>query len=182
MGKKRLWKNNLSLEYPDLGSGNEVVIREKSGLLQKNYGLPLDCTLTCLAFMFGEQHYDTIENIAETLGYDGNKSGTYAFTIKAIMRRVMKSVGVSGVCKSAYCKGIGYTWKRIKGLIDNNHYIVLSMSDDGRGYYKSHSVTIIGYAEYRKHRFLVVYDNWNTTPSYIDYNKMCMIASINWYE
>lgn len=177
-----LTNGNISVMYPHLGHVVDYEYLGGKALLQKDYGKPLDCTLTCLAFIFGAKYYGDIEAIAETLFYNGETHGTLPITIKAIMKRVMKLAGVKGVPKSAYMKGIGFTWKKIKQLVREKHYVVLNIWKDGRNYYNDHSVTIVGFAEYKDERFLLVYDNWSTDVSYLDFNALNPIASINWYE
>lgn len=185
---KGLYYSNLPDIYPNLGPIKEKYIigmtsngTEKPPLLQKNYGLPCDCTLTSLAFIFGEKYYPDIEAIAKTLGYNGETYGTNPITVRTIMTRVMKLAGIKGTAKSAYLKNIGFTWNSLKKLLKANTYILLNLWKDGRGYYNSHSVTIIGYSEYSKHKFLLIYDNWTTTISYLDYDKLSSISSINYY-
>lgn len=177
-----LCPKNLKTYYPNLGGIKECRNLGGKPLLQKNYGQANDCTLTCLAFMFGEKYYGDIERIAKTYGYDGEKSGTNPLTIKAIMSKTMKIAGVNGTAKSAYGKGIGFTWNTIKTLINGKHYVILNLWDDGRNYYHDHSVTVVGYAEYAKHKFLLVYDNWSSGVSYIDFAKLSFISSINFYN
>lgn len=185
---KGLYYSNLTDIYPNLGAIKEKYIigmtpkgTEKKPLLQKNYGLPYDCTLTSLAFIFGEKYYSDIEAIAKALGYNGETYGTNPITVRTIMTRVMKLAGIKGTAKSAYLKSIGFTWKSLKKLLNNNTYILLNLWKDGRGYYSNHTVTIIGYAEYSNNKFLLVYDNWTTTISYIDYDKLSNVCSINYY-
>lgn len=61
--------------------------------------------------------------------------------------------------------------------------MILSVLNDGRNYYKNHSVTIIGYnivkTQNRKLNMILIYDNWSTEISYVDYNKLNIISSIN---
>lgn len=178
---KRLYALNVRQEYPNLGSVKECKNLGGKALLQANYGEDYDCTLTCLAFLFGEQNYSLIEKIATKYGYNGKVSGTNPLTVKAVMKQTMQSAKIKGTPKSAYLKNVGFSWKTIKELINGNHYVILNLSNDGRGYYKNHSVTIIGYGEYKGANLLLVYDNWHTTVSYVDYDRMCSICSINYY-
>ena len=135
----------LPIEYPDRGKQLYRKLIPLKGLLQKNYGKRLDCTLTSLACIFGEQYYSDIEGIALKYLYNGDKWGTNPLAVKAIMREFIR-------------------WR------------------DGRGYYKDHSVTIIGAEEYEQGRFLLVLDNWHETVSLIDYDKLWIISSINWID
>lgn len=177
---KRLWKNTLEAEYGQ-GEFAEYIIDAKC-LLQKNYGEDYDCTLTSLAAIFGEEHYGLIESHAKKHGYVGKTCGTNPFKVKAIMQGVMDSIGIKGECYSRYGKGLGFNWHTIKNLLKRGHHVVLNIHKDGRGYYRNHSVLIVGFARHGTHKMLAVYDNWNEGISYVDYDKMCVIASINWYE
>lgn len=177
---KRLWKNTLAAEY---GQGELAeYITDAKCLLQKNYGEDYDCTLTSIAAIFGEEQYAIIESIAKKHSYDGKKNGTNPFKVKAIMQGVMDSIGIKGKCYSRYGKGVAFNWYTIGNLLKRGHHVVLNIYQDGRGYYRNHSVLIVGLACYGGHRLLAVYDNWNEGISYVDYDKLCMIASINWYE
>lgn len=179
--KSSLCSDNLKIFYPNLGGIKECRNLGGKPLLQKNYGQANDCTLTCLAFIFGEKYYSDIERIAKTLGYDGEKSGTNPLVIKTLMQKIMHIANVKGTAMSAYGKCVGYNWKTIKRLINDKHYVILNLLDDGRKYYHNHSVSIVGYAEYEKHKFLMIFDNWSSSVSYIDYDKLSMISSINYY-
>ena len=61
--------------------------------------------------------------------------------------------------------------------------IILSMKNDGRNYYVNHTVTVMGYIMVRVGNrtvpILQVLDNWTKLISYIDYNKLSAISSIN---
>ena len=52
------------------------------------------------------------------------------------------------------------------------------MLNDGRKYYKNHTVTVIGYKKYKKAKILIVADNWHKEVCYIDYNKLSFISSL----
>lgn len=172
----------LEMEYPKRGKQTFRKLIPLKGLLQKNYGKRLDCTLTSLACIFGERYYGDIEKIAEKYGYNGDKWGTNPLAVKAIMREFMRRWGVPGKVKSAYGKGVGWTWHAVKDIVSRNIPIVLNLWKDGRGYYKDHSVTIIGAEEYEKARFLLVLDNWHETVSLVNYDKLCIISSINYID
>lgn len=172
----------LEMEYPKRGKQTFRKLIPLKGLLQKNYGKRLDCTLTSLACIFGEQHYSDIEGIALKYLYNGDKWGTNPLAVKAIMREFMRRWDVPGKARSAYGKGVGWTWHAVKDIVSRNIPIVLNLWKDGRGYYKDHSVTIIGAEEYEQGRFLLVLDNWHETVSLIDYDKLCIISSINWID
>ena len=180
---KRLYQLNLKTEYPLLQTHVYTkTITGRRPLLQKDYGKALDCAVTSLAFLFGAEKYPEIEAIATKYFYNGDKWGTNPFFIRSIMNACLKEFKMEGKGKSLYGKGIGWNFKKVKALVDQNKYLILNLHTDGRGYYKDHSVTIIGVVEYSNGRFLSIYDNWNYGISYIDYDKLSLISSINWYE
>lgn len=179
---EKLWSINLTKEYPNLGKRVGYKNLGGNALLQKDFGKAKDCTLTSLAFLYGVERYPQVERIAERHGYDGDLHGTNPLTIKKIMQECNRQFGVGGTCHAKYGKGIGYTYKSIKDLIDGGTYVLLSLLDDGRKYYHNHTVTVIGYEEYERGRFLLVYDNWNSYVSYIDYDKLSFISSVNWSQ
>ena len=172
----------LDLEYPNRGKQTFRRLIHLRGLLQEDYGKDQDCTLTSLACIFGEKHYSELESIALRYGYDGDRRGVNPLTVRSIMRKFMQRRGISGTAKSAYGKGVGWTWRMVKSLVSHGIPIVLNLWDDGRKYYHDHSVTVIGAEEYEKALFLLVLDNWHDTVSLIDYKKLCVISSINWNE
>ena len=176
----RLWQENIHSEYPDLG---ELIRRKNLGgsaLLQKDYGKAKGCTVISLAFLFGAEHYPAIEKIAMKHGYNGDKRGTNPFWIKRIMREICRLLHIDFVCRSAYGKGLFFNYRRIQTILDSGSVLLLNMFDDGRHYYHDHTVTVIGYEEYERGKFLLLYDNWNRTCSYLDYHRLSLISSINW--
>ena len=180
--KKRLDYITLQHEYPDRG---KQLFRQLIPLhphLQRNYGEELDCTITSMACIFGEEHYEQIEAIARRYGYDGEKRGTNPLTVRRIMVDCLRAQHRTGTARSAYGKGIGLRWATVKRLIARQTPVILNLWNDGRGYYHDHTVTVIGVEEYRKDRFLLVLDNWNESVSLIDYKKLSIISSINWVE
>ena len=178
----RLYSVNLHDEYPDLGMLTGYKSLGGRALLQKNYGQKNDCTLTSLAFLYGVEKYPQIEQIAMRYGYDGKKNGTSPFVVRKIMLACNKQFSVSGTCCVRYGKGISFDYETVKSVIDKGHYLLLNLWKDGRDYYKNHAVTVIGYEAYERGRFLIVFDNWNSTYSYIDYGKLSLISSVNWME
>ena len=150
-------------------------------MLQADYGEDYDCSITCITAMLSngnpDETYKKVEEIAKKYFYNGKTIGTIPFFIKAILD---EAANVNS--KRGYGKNIGFTWSKIKSLIAMDKPIILSMLNDGRNYYRNHSVTIVGYNEYNngKVRLLAVYDNWRKTISYIDYSKLCTISSINY--
>ena len=87
--------------------------------------------------------------------------------------------------KSAYIKGVGFNLNSIKTILNNQKPIILTMHNDGRDYYKMHSVTVIGYDIYSLNNkkiipFLLVYDNWTKISNYIDYTRLSSLSCINY--
>ena len=180
--KKRLDYITLQYEYPDRGKQLFRQLISLQPLLQRNYGEALDCTITSMACIFGETYYGQIEAIARRYGYDGEKRGTYPLTVRRIMSEFLDCSHMTGTARSSYGKGIGWRWATVKRLIAQQTPVILNLWNDGRGYYRNHTVTVIGVEEYRKDRFLLVLDNWNESISLIDYRKLSTISSINWVE
>ena len=56
------------------------------------------------------------------------------------------------------------------------------MWKDGLEYYKNHSVLIVGYLQTVDKKMLVIYDNWFKSVSYIDYDKLSVISSIQVFK
>lgn len=178
----RLYDGNLKKEYPNLG---KLIAKKSLGgkaLLQRDYGKAQDCTITSLSFLFGVDKYDDIEKIAEKRGYNGETCGTNPLSIRNIMKDCCKQFGIRATCYSSYGKGVAYNYEKVKQIINSGAYLLLNLWKDGRDYYKNHTVTIIGYVEYEHARFFEVYDNWTSTPSFVDYDKLSTISSINWLK
>ena len=199
--RKRLDANNIQKymmeTYPELF----ITIKDISGkrlisipaLLQKDYGGLNDCTLTSMtAFAmflkqatFANDIYKVIESLAKQYGYTGSK-GTNPFLIKRIFDSALIALKIKKETKARFIKNIGYNFNLIKQTIDAGTPIILSMYSDGRNYYSNHSVLIVGYREYplnnskKAIRFLMVQDNWNKNVSFIDYEKLSIVSSINY--
>lgn len=199
--RKRLDANNIQKymmeTYPELF----ITIKDISGkrlisipaLLQKDYGGLNDCTLTSMtAFVmflkqatFANDIYKVIESLAKQYGYTGSK-GTNPFLIKRIFDSALIALKIKRETKVRFIKNIGYNFNLIKQTIDAGTPIILSMYSDGRNYYSNHSVLIVGYREYSLNnskkaiRFLMVQDNWNKNVSFIDYEKLSIVSSINY--
>lgn len=177
---RRLYYGNLTREYSVLGRRTARKILRLEALLQDDYGERLDCTLTSMACIFGEEFYPEIEQIAKKYGYNGEKRGTNPLVVQRIMQVFMKAHKLKGRPYSAYGKGVGWSYATIKRLINGGTPVILNLWADGRSYYKDHSVTVVGFEEYEKGRFLLVYDNWFRGVSMIDYKKLSVISSINY--
>ena len=183
--------------YPELfwDTYREVVFNDIPALLQKDYGEVNDCTLTSLTaiglFLKKNQNtaneiYKIVEHFARHYGYTGT-IGTNPFTIKRIFDSVLTVLSIRKDTKVRYLKNIGYNFSLIKKTLEAGTPLILSMHSDGRNYYQNHSVLIIGYREYKLSnintqkikRFLMVQDNWTKEVSFIDYDKLSIISSIN---
>lgn len=164
-------------------------------LAQKDYGDLYDCTLTSLTatiyYILKKKVavnviYDVVEKIAKRHLYDGNKTGTYSIFIKKIFDKSLQQFVTTKKInsKQSYFKKVGYGYTNICKQIDNKNPVLLSLWNDGRNYYKNHTVTIIGYRNFKvdgkQVRMLVIYDNWYKTRAYIDYEKLPAISSINY--
>ena len=162
-------------------------------LLQADYGLEGDCTITSmtclLEFLYHkpiQQIYDIVETNAKKFGYNG-KFGTIPTFINSILKLTESKLGVNKNTKwkSGYGKNIGYNFNTIVKLVDQKKPMILSIWNDGRSYYKNHSVTVVGYAQYvvngRQQRFVIIQDNWHKEKAYVDYETLCVISSLNYY-
>lgn len=201
--RKRLDSSNISQYLEEIYPGSRKrAIKSKTldmtFYIQDDYGLAGDCTITslmtCLSYYLNyeksdEEVYNVVEKYAKKFGcYKGN--GTNPLAIKRIFDAAAKELKVSIYpTSSGYLKNVGYNFNKIMNLIDNKIPVVISINNDGRNYYRNHSMTIIGYTNYRitqktgkivNRRFLKVYDNWRSTFGYIDYEVLSSISSINY--
>ncbi|MBP5183856.1 MAG: hypothetical protein J6113_01970 [Lachnospiraceae bacterium] len=114
------------------------------------------------------------------------KRGTNPFLIKPIFDRTLRQSGQRGRTGVAFVKGVGVRFAPITKLIDRGVPLVFSLLRDGNGFYGDHTMLIIGYAVYEtggeKHRFLLLHDNWAKTVSYLDYDRLPPICSVNWRD
>ena len=163
-------------------------------LLQADYGGEGDCTLTSITTILRyylkytkpiQEVYDIVEEYAEKFLYNDNY-GTIPIFIQAIINKSAAKVGLKANSFSKNFKEVGVTWDRIKKLIQENRPIILSLSDDGREYYTNHSITIVGYNEYKIDggnivRMLKVYDNWRETIGFVDFKKLGRVCCINYF-
>ena len=201
---KRLTSSNMNeyLEalYPQ---SRKRAIKSKSlkmkSFLQNDFGLSNDCTLTsimtCLVYHSGNRLdpnvvYGIVEKYAKNYGYTGTK-GTNPLVIKRIYDASAYELRLNSIVPTStgYLKNVGYNYEKICELIGKNIPIIISINNDGRNYYRNHSMTIMGYITYRLtlssgknvlRKFLRVYDNWYDTISYIDYETLSYISSINY--
>lgn len=196
--KKRLNSTNVE-EYLKKKFNTEDVQQISSKvlhitpLLQNDYGEAGDCTLTsittCVNYYRAGQSaiqeiYDYVEKVAKKWGYNGN-IGTFPLFIQCIYNEVLKKFPcVKQKAAQRYFKNVGFNFNAIKNIINKSTPIVLSINNDGRNYYKNHSITIIGYKVFKVNKrtvnMLVVYDNWYASESYVDWDALPIIASINY--
>ena len=155
---RRLDYKRLEAEYPNRGKQTYRKLIPMTGLLQKNYGKELDCTLTSLACIYGARWYGTIEHIATKHGYDGDRKGTNPLTVKAITKELLRVLHEPGTPRSAYGKVVGWNCLTARRLAERGIPAVLNLWDDGRGYYHDHSVVLVGVEEYQRAKFLLVCD------------------------
>lgn len=164
-------------------------------LVQKDYGKEKDCALTSITALIDyytkhgyevQEIYDKVEAIAKKYGYNGDTHGTPSLAIRKILDEAYKEFGFVQSAKEKCFKNLGYTYKFIKSRLDMSIPLILSLWNDGRDFYKDHSVTVVGYRTYRLTKgdkkvdcpTLMVYDNWVKTTSYIDFTQLGIISSI----
>lgn len=166
---------------------NQKYISNITALLQNNYGGENDCTLTSITTiikyfksnLYVNEIYNIVEQIAKKYFYD-EKNGTFPLWINSILQKSLNTFNIKQKAHSAYLKNICYNFNKIKNIINTNMPILLNMNNDGRDFYKNHTVLIIGYYEINNVKMLAIYDNWYNQISYIDYNKLSIISSINY--
>ena len=185
--RQRINKDNLSI-YLHEQNYYQKILGNIQPLLQRDYGEANDCTLTSittvihswLPFVDVNTIYTQVETIAKRHGYTGMK-GTQPTVIKTIYQESLNAFKIPYRARSKYLKGVGFSWNFIK---DNFNYvnipIILNIWKDGRNYYHNHTVLVIGFVESYGKKMLAVYDNWFKDVSYIDYDKLNTICSIQY--
>lgn len=170
---------------------SKEVIQGLNPLLQNDYGLAGDCTVTSMTFLLVslyhkpvQEVYDIVEAIDKKYGYNGER-GTIPLLINSILRQAEQKLNKKpSKWRSGYIKNVGFNFNTIMKCVKQNKPMILSMTNDGRGYYSNHSVSVVGYAQYvvdnHIQRFLIVYDNWTKEESYIDYDIMWSVCSLNY--
>lgn len=173
----RLSDKNIKELYPNIGNLLYTTrLGNLKALLQDDYAGDYDCTVTAIACALNIS-YDKVLPVATKYEYT-SKKGTNPLKVRSIMQEIIPN---GYVAKSAYVKGIGCTLKKLETILKNTP-IVLNLWNDGRNYYKNHSVVIVGVDVYEHGVFLRVYDGWHLKTSLIDYKKLSIIMSINWVE
>lgn len=113
--------------------------------------------------------YSDVFKIAKNNGYFKD-FGTIPFFISHIANAYFAKNNLNLKAKGIY---MGNFYSHVKEEIDNFHPVMMNL---GSGYYKRHSLVIFGYSIYKFRsmniKFLHVYDGWNKSPSYIDYNDL----------
>lgn len=192
-----------------IGDKKKTVIKGSAvkNLLQEDFGTKddNDCTLTSLTalaikalnvmYISDVNVYNMVAAAAEKFGYTA-KGGTNPIMISSIMDYLQKQLITYPwyKVKSNYLKSlpiVGFNFDKVKSYIERRNFpLLLNIWKDGRGYYKDHTVLIVGVETYKitdkkgkqkEARFLRVYDNWNKGVSYIDYDLLG-ISSINYYD
>ena len=184
---------NLGYDKIELQKFNLINIRS---FLQKDFGEVSDCTLvsilTCLYYWLNktrtsEEIYCEVEKNARKYLYNGKDYGTIPFFIKNIYQECATNFQLDFKTQSHYIKGLGFTKDFLKAILDYKTPIVMSFLNDGRDFYLSHSVTIVGYKDFlvkgdklpnKIETVFCVYDNWNSTLSYIDFDVLSSISCI----
>lgn len=157
-------------------------------LLQKDYGETNDCAITSITtvvlYYNKKLTASAIYNIVEKIGkktrlYNSNLYGTLPFGVKKIYNDALKYFKTPKVIKEGYGKNVGYKYEQIVKHINQNKPIILNIFRDGRKYYNNHTILIVGYMEMQNGKqFLKVYDNWYNAISYVDYQKLSTISSV----
>ena len=160
-------------------------------LLQNDFGGDNDCALTSMTAIIhnltGLKHqtssiYSDVEKNARKYLFT-NAFGLYAPAINSVLNKTLSKY-CSKQSKTANKKNVGYNFNTIVSQINKNNPMILNIVNDGRGFYKKHSVVVVGYAEYsakgKKRQFLKVYDNWSREIGYVDYAKLSSSSSLNY--
>ena len=162
-------------------------------ILQTDYEGDNDCTLTSITEITKfysktskseDMIYNDVKSIAKKYCYT-DSFGTLTITINKIVNKVNELYNIKKKSKCAYIKGIGFNIKTLLELVTNETPLMLNMMNDGNGYYKNHTVTVVGVVDYvlsnQKHIYILeVHDNWSKKSSFIDYQKLSLISSINY--
>lgn len=112
--------------------------------------------------------YSAVREAAVKHGYTVRR-GTNPFRIAAVAREVLRHFGCPGKVKSRYL----WSFSTMRRAIGNGHPLLFNIAF---GYYRDHTVTVIGVREYRrawkKRRLIEVYDGWTKEKRYIDYDRI----------
>jgi hypothetical protein len=121
--------------------------------------------------------YKKVREIGVKNGYDPKKTGLlrglFVYTpweIDNLIQNTWKAFGYpNGNGNNSYL----FKLRTIKSNIDNSNPLLLNITS---GYYKDHTVSVIGYTVFSKEgendkTFVQIYDGWNDTVRYIDWTK-----------
>lgn len=194
-------KNYLLEKFPGytqvISMAKKVINMES--FLQRNYGVPNDgdCSLTSIMtciYYYTEGKikdtviYDVVRKHAEKLFFS-KEIGTNPLLIKTIYDKSLAELKINRKTYSGYLKNIGYNLSVIKNSLHKNNPLIFSMFNDGRNYYKNHSIVILGYETFRLKAddgkiknvdMLIIYDNWSKNIGYVDYDLVSEISCINY--
>ena len=182
---KRLCSSNIKQYINTADPLKLIVIEDISPLLQKNYQGENNCiitSITCVIKWYKKRIktdviYKTVEQIAKRYGYQPNE-GVFPIAVPRIYKRAINIYNLNKKIKTKHLKNFGFTFEDIQDSINNNYPVLMSIKNDGRNYYIDHSVLIIGYVNIPEQRILIVYDNWNSDFSYIDYDKLSLMSNV----
>ena len=191
---KRLVGSNIVKYLNDNNFLNANIIEDKTlqirGFLQQKYGGEGDCTLTSILTIVKyykpelneNEIYDYIEKIAKKYLYR-EQWGTFAIFNKIIIKEVFEYFKINKKVTIKYFKEIGFNKDTIINELKQKHPIILSLTNDGRNYYRNHTITIIGYRIYKndnnKQKILFkIYDNWYYDFAFLDYEILKSDCSI----
>ena len=137
--------------------------------------------------------YIEVKKLAEKYKYNKFKN---PLLIKKIYSDALDYFTIGGgKVNYGHLKNVGYSLAEIKQAIDCELPIILYLLNDGKSYYKNHIVTIVGYEDYlltdidlnriiptkqKQKTMLLVYDNWTTDLSYIDFDKISFFSDIQY--
>lgn len=140
-----------------------------------------------------QEIFRTVLSCTNRLTYNEKGRGTNPFFIRPILKATLRRFGLAAKYSthSRYLRSIpllGYRYKTIVRLLQAHRLpLLLNLFIDKRHYYHDHTVTCIGFCEYTftaadgkryTKRFLQIHDNWCTSVSLIDYDRIGVISSI----
>lgn len=196
---KRLLKSDLK-EYLKLEYGvkDYMPVSDRkitfTPLLQRNFGdkSDNDCTITSITAIWkhffsnmdAKDIYTTASFIAKKYFYNPIKYGTIPLFIDNICNDMLSHIKIPAKRWYAkYGKDIEFDFSDIQEMINQNKPLILNITNDGRGFYLSHSVVVVGYyickKDNKEYKFLQIYDNWSSLISFVDYDKLNKLCSIN---
>lgn len=174
---------NVSLLYD-----STIILSDFEPLVQDDYGLAGDCAITSIAAVaqYYFPHivtkscmYGIVEYYGRHFFYRGDKWGTPIPFIGIILKKSLLSFTKEKInVTSLPCKNLF----AIKKQLQKSKPVILSILNDGRNCYKNHTVTIVGYEQFKVGKksadFLIVYDNWDREYHYVDYAALNLVSPI----